>query len=836
MKWWQIKKRGADLDRELLSDLELEEEQQREKGLLPEEARYAARRAFGNMAHIKEQTHEAWGLTWIDRLFQDLRYGFRIFRKSPSFTITAILTLALGIGVNLTAFRLLLLEITPTVRDPDTLVELARWFPDGSGTTIAWPVLSFYAQHARSFRAVIASHEESVTFGQTESGRAAENVTVNFVTPQYFVEQAPPMVSGRALAAFDESPNAEPSVVVSRRFWKHRLGGTPGLIGQALQFNGKAVYVVGIINDPKSSHEDIWMPLAKQPLIVEGSTLLTEWTSPSVHGVARLNPGVTLRAAEEESRLLAAALRQSHPEAVGKDERLSLAPFSSNRMHPQEIAAAAMAVTLIMLILVVACANLGSLLLARGVAREREIHMRLALGASRARVVRQLLTESTLLAVAGCVVAWILSAIVLQVFLIRSDEPKDWAPVFDVRIMAATLIVALLAAIAFGLAPALRLTGSAPHAGRARSVFLACQVGASCILLIVSGQLVRSFSELLVLDPGFDYRTTLTLSPGLHLHGYNDATAKEYFDTLRNRLAGVPGVQSAAVTWLPVWGNISSGFIEGGRKIAINRVDAGFFSTLNLRLARGRQFNSDERDVAIVSESFARLHWHGEDPLGKALVITNVSSATVIGVVEKAGSFDIQNADAMAVYYPMLPQDYGDASIVIRAVGDPAPLAATLITLAGAEDPRLRPGCVPLSAAYDDALSISRRLVSILSALGMLATLLAAIGLAGLTGYSISQRNREIGIRMAFGARGASVLRAVLKPLFVPVAMGNALGLLAAASISSALRYNLSGLRPSDPLAYLMAIITFVFVVGLAVSIPARRALCIQPAQALRHD
>ncbi len=836
MRWWQIGKRDAELERELRSDLELEEEEQRENGLQPEEARYAARRAFGNLTLIKEQTREAWGWTWIDPLIQDLRYALRLLRKSPSFTITALLVLALGIGVNLTAFHLLLLEITPTVRDPDTLVELARWFPDGSGNTIAWPVLSFYAQHARSFRAVIASHDDSVTFGQAESGRAAETVTLSFVTPQYFVEQAPPMMSGRALAAFDESPNAVPAVVVSRRFWEHRLGASPGLIGQMLQFNGKAVHVVGIMSDSKGSHEDFWMPLAKQPLIIEGSTLLTDWRSPLVHGVARLNSGVTLRAAEEESRLLAAELRKVHPEAVSKDERLSFAPFSSNRMHPQEIAAAAMAVTLVMLILVVACANLGSLLLARGVAREREIHMRLALGASRARIVRQLLTESTLLAVAGSLVAWLLSAIVLKAFLIRNDEPKDWASVLDLRIMAATLAVALLAAVAFGLAPALRLTGSAPHAGRARSVFLACQVGASCILLIVSSQLVRSFVELLVLDPGFDYRNTLSISPDLSAHGYNDASAQQYFETLRQRLDGVPGVQSVAVTWLPVWGNISSGFIEGGRKIAINRVDASFFSTLNLRLTRGRRFNSDERDVAIVSESFAHLHWHGEDPLGKALTITNVSSATVIGVVAKAGSFDIQDADAMAVYYPILPQDYRDASIVMRAVGDPAQLAATFIALAGAPDPKLRPGCTPLSTAYSDALSKSRKLVSILSALGLLASLLAAIGLAGLTGYSISQRTLEIGIRIALGAGGASVLRAVLRPLFTPVATGILLGMIAAAAVSSVLRYNLSGLRPSDPLAYLMAIVTFAFIVGLAVAIPARRALCVQPAQALRHD
>ncbi len=790
--------------------------------------------AFGSTLRHLETTREVWGWTWIDRLFQDSRYALRILRRSPAFTLTALLVIAIGVGVNLTAFRLLLLEITPTVADPDTLVELARWFPDGSGNTIAWPVLAFYRQHARSFRSVIASHEDSVTFGETEPGQDAETVRVNFVTASFFAEQAPPLIRGRALAVFDESPDAEPAVVVSRRFWEHRLSASPGVIGQALRLSGKIVHVVGILNDPKGRREDLWMPLAKQPLIVEGSTLLTDWTSPSVFGVARLNPGVTVQAAEEESHVLAAALRQSHPEAVSKDERLGMASFSSNRMHPQEIAAAATAVTLIMLILVVACANLGSLLLARGVARGREIRTRLAVGASRHRIVRQLLTESTVLAVAGSLLAWLLSAVALQLFLRANDDPQNWAIAFDWRIMAATLGTALLAAIAFGLAPALRLTGSSPHGGRSRAIFLACQVGASCILLIISGQLVRSFAELLIVDPGFDHRTTLTISPGLRAHGYQDAAAQNYFDILLHRLKEVPGVQGAAVTWLPVWGNISSGFIDRGRNIRINRVDAGFFSTLGLHLARGRIFNSTERDVVIVSDSFARWHWPGEDPLGKRL--TNISPATLIGVVTKAGTFDVQDTEALAAYYPILPQDFRDASIVVKAFHNPAPLAPPLIALAEVQDPRLRPAYTLLSTTYDGAIAQSRRLVSILSALGLLATLLAAIGLAGLTSYSVSQRSREIGVRIAFGAARLGVVRAVLRPLVAPVVFGIALGMLGAAAASSVLRHNLSSLRPSDPLAYLTAVVAFLVIVSLAVCVPARRALRIQPAQTLRHD
>jgi predicted permease len=790
--------------------------------------------AFGSTLRHLESTREVWGWTWIDRLFQDLSYALRLLRKSPSFVLTALLVLALGVGVNLTAFRLLLVEITPTVRDPDTLVELARWFPDGSGNTIAWPVLAFYGQHAHSFRAIIASHEDSVTFGETEPGRDPVTVRVNFVTASYFAEQAPPLIRGRGLAVFDESADAEPAVVVSRRFWEYRLAASPSLIGQTLRLNGKLVQVAGIMNDPKGRREDLWMPLAKQPMIVEGSTLLTDWTSPSVFGVARLNPGITVHTAEEESHLLAVALRQSHPEAVSKDERLGMAPFSSNRMHPQEIAAAAMAVTLIMLILVVACANLGSLLLARGIARDREIRTRLALGASRYRIVRQLLTESTVLAIAGSMVAWLLSAIAVEIFLTANGDPKNWALALDWRIIVATLATALFAAVAFGLVPALRLTGSAPHGGRARAVFLACQVGASCILLIVSGQLVRSFAKLLILDPGFDYRTTLTLSPGLQAHGYNDASSQYYFDNLLRGVAAIPGVQSAAVTWLPVWGNISSGFIDAGRKVLINRVDAGFFSTLGLRLTRGRFFNSAERNVVIVSDSFARWHWPGQDPLGKLL--TNVSPATVIGVVAKGGSFDVQDTDAMAAYYPILPQDFRDASVVVRAFRNPGLLTAPLIAIARTPDPKLRPAYTLLSTAYDGAVDQSRRLVSILSALGLLATLLASIGLAGLTGYSVSQRTREIGVRIALGAPRSGVVRAVLRPLAAPVVFGITLGILGAAAVSSVLRHNLSSLRPSDPIAYLTAVVAFLVIVSLAVCIPARRALRIQPAQALRHD
>ncbi len=813
------------MERELWEEMDVHRE-------MIAEAESGADPSFGSPLRLMESSREIWGWSWLDRLFQDLRYALRLLRRSPGFTLTAVLILALGMGVNLTAFRMLLLRTTPAVRDPDSLVELVRWFPNGMGTTIAYPVLAFYAEHAHSFRAVIAAHEDSVAFGVST---VQDNVTVNFVTASYFREQGPPLARGRALAAaLDETPGAEPVAILSQHFWERRLGSASDILGQSLLLNGKKVRVAGILRNPREHRIDIWMAIAQQPRIVDGSKLLVDWTSASVEGTARLNPGVSVPAAEEESRALAAAMHESHPEAVGKDERLSMTPFSRNRMHPQELLAAAMAATLVMLILVVACANLGSLLLARGIARDREIRTRLALGASRARLVRQMLTESSLLAVAGSLMAWLLSAVTVQILLAEDGGPQDWFVALDWRVMAGTLVIAFLAAVAFGLAPALRLTGSAPRGGRARSVFLAAQVGASCVLLMISGQLVRSFGQLLKLDPDFNYEKVLILSPGLHDHGYGDAAAMQYFDALRQRLRAIPGVERACLTWLPVWGNTYSAFFDRGRKVMFNRVDGVFAATLGLHLSRGRNFASHEGGVALVSASFARWHWPGEDPIGKRLSVPD--AATVVGVVAKAGTFDIQDANAMGVYYPLTPQDYSDATVVVRVAQAPGTLAGTLIKVAGSQDSKLRPVVRLLQTDYGNAVAKSRTRMAILSLLGLLATALASIGLAGLTSYTVNQRTREIGVRVALGAGRTRVIRAVVRPLALPVAIGLIAGMLGSGAISTVLRNNLTSLRPADPLAYFMAIAMFVFVMGAAVSVPALGAVRIQPAEALRHE
>jgi predicted permease len=588
------------------------------------------------------------------------------------------------------------------------------------------------------------------------------------------------------------------------------------------------VRVVGIVAPPGETTA-IWMPLVKEPYLVEGSTLLTDWGS-GVQMYGRLNPGITRRAAEEETRALTVGLREQRPKDFWKGEYLEARP----RFDLSAAGAAMTATTLVLLVLIVACTNLGTLLLARGVTREREIRTRMALGADRRRVVRQLLTESAMIAALGSMAALFLSSAVFKLMQLRSEAPEDLDSALDWRVLAATLAIGLIAAGSFGIAPALRLTSLAPREGRSRSVFLAVQVGASCMLLMVSGLLVRGFERLTVADPGFDYRQVVVIEPGISEHGYRGEAANAYMRTLRDRLLSIPGVQRVSLMQLAPWGNSVSMENHGGFRVLFNRVDGEFLQTFGLRLTRGRNFLPGEQGVAIVSESVARWLWPGENPLGKSTTLNGGS--TVIGVVRTADTFNLRTEETLGVYFPPTAKDWAPSTLVARVAGRPARYLGTFAGTAKSLDSRLVPDVHLLDGAHDRAIADSLKLVAAVGSLGTLATLLAAIGLAGLTAYTVGQRTREIGVRIALGARRTQVVQAVLAPMAWPVAVGFAGGMLGAAGMSSVLRREIFGLHPLDPLAYLMAIALFLAVMALAAAAPARRAVRVNPADALRHD
>jgi predicted permease len=789
--------------------------------------REMAGRRIGSELRLREDAREVWGWTWLDRLGQDLIYGARVLRRSPGFTLTAVLVLGLGIGVTLSAVRIVLHELHPSkAPDPETLLQLERAAPGNHSTLVAWPLLSFYAGHARSFRSIMGRTDSSVVFGEEP-----EPVSIAFVTANYFAEFGIRAVEGRGLlATMDEVASAEPAAVLGRRFWERRLGGDLKVIGQTVRLAGKPVRVVGIVAAPGESMA-IWMPLAKQPYLVEGSTLLTDWGS-DVQMYGRLNPGISQRAAQDETRALASGLREQRPKDIWKGECLEAS--QSYFDHGNAAAAATAAATLVLLVLIVACTNLGTLLLARGMARGREIRTRMALGADRKRVVRQLLTESALLASLGCAAALLLSSAAFKLLRARAEAPEDFDTAADWRVLVATLAIGLIAAGSFGLAPALRLTSLSPRAGRSRSVFLAIQVGASCMLLMVSGLLVRGFERLMAADSGFDYRQIVVIQPGIAAHGYRGAAAQAYMRTLGDRLLSIPGVQRVSLMQMAPWGNTYSMENRNGRKVMLNWVDTDFLQTLGLRLTRGRNFRPGEQGVAIVSDSVARWQWPGEDPLGKSTSIGGGS--TVVGVVRTAGTFNLRTEDSLGVYFPPAVKDWAPAAVVARVSGRPTLYLGTVAAAAKALDPRLTPDVHLLDGEHDRAIADSLKLTAAVGSLGTLATLLAAIGLAGLTAYTVGQRTREIGVRIALGARRTQVVRAVLAPMARPVVMGFAGGMVGAAALSSVLRREIFGLHPLDPLAYLLAIALFLAVMAMAAAGPARRAMRVNPGDALRHE
>jgi macrolide transport system ATP-binding/permease protein len=795
---------------------------------------------FGDELRLREDARESWGWTWLDRLHQDLTYGARVLRNAPGFTLTAMLVLVLGIGVPLSAFRVVLAELQgESVPDPDSLVRLTRRAPGAHMTNLAYPELTFYAANARSFRSVIGvSERHQAVF--SEAGRdtpdsVPETINVAFVTVNYFPEFGIAPALGRVLTPDDERPDAEPAALLGESFWQRRLGGDPAVIGRSIRVNGKLLRVVGVIPRSAKGRDDVWLPLVRQPYVVEGSRLLTDWNSALVL-YGRLRPGVSPEASQQETLALAASLREQQPGHVLKDEYLEARPILAFDSNSEEFKTVVTAAALVLLLLVAACANLGTLVLARGVTREREIRVRMALGASRLRVVRQLFTESLLLAALSGMCALLLSTIVLRVIQLLHISTVSLVP--DWRAVAATFGAAILAALVFGLPPAFRLASLAPRAGRASTIFLGAQVAVSCLLLVVSSLLVNSRQRLSTSDPGFDYRHLVWISPGLKTHGYQAPAAQAYLDLLRERTAALPDVDATSQVWLAPWSNLHMGANWMGRQYAGNRVDSQFLDTMGMRLVRGRNFRPGEEGVAIISEATARVLWPDDDPLGKSLP-WGTEHPTVIGVVRNASTAYVGNPEPREFYLPPARTEAPDSVLLVRVSGSPRDFVRRFQETARGLDERLQPAVHVVTDTFDREVESASAALGVIAILGTIAILLSVIGLAGLAGYTVAQRTREIGLRIALGARASHVVRAVLAPMSRPIVIGFVCGALGGSAVARVLRSaipTMSGLTVFDPLPYVMAMTFFGAVVGLSILAPGRRAIRINPIQVLRHE
>jgi len=498
-----------------------------------------------------------------------------------------------------------------------------------------------------------------------------------------------------------------------------------------------------------------------------------------------------------------------------------------------------MVAVLTLLILAVACANLGGLMLARAVTREREIGIRVAIGAGRARIFRQLCTESLVLAALGALAGLALANTVVRISLSRMDAPKWLNPTPDWRVLLFTLGLTLLAAVFFGLAPALQIARQRQHKTMARQALVGAQVAASCVLLIVAGLLVRAAQHALYTDPGFGYQQLITVDAQLAQHGYTPTAAKAYLAQMQSRLRALPGVRSVSLVKLPPLGHTVSRLRRevDGRAILVypNWVEPGFFQTMGIPLLTGRTFYPGEKNAVVVSESFARWQWPGRSPLGQQMG-DGATKDVVVGVVGNARINALSDDDATEQYWAAQPDDMPGMVVIARTAGAPDSLPPIVKSISESLDPRLFPEIRPLKALYQDNISPVGKVAMVVSLIGMVAVLLAGVGIIGLVAFTVSQRTKEIAIRIALGARKVQVLAAVLRQFAWPVVVGLVAGTGIAAAASKVLRKALFGVNNLDPLSYAGALCILGAMLALAALLPARRALRLDLAKILHYD
>ena len=845
MNWFQRLSKTGRLEKELDAELRFHFEAQVadkiQAGQTEAEARRATRLEFGGLEQVKEDCRESRGTLWLVSIVQDLRFGVRILAKSPGFSVTAIVVLALGIGVSTLAFSLYniaALQSLP-VRNPATLVRIQRRSPGNINPGVPYASIAYYRDNAKSLSAVMAT----MSGAQLVLNQDGQRVRATFVSSNYFSELGGSAATGRLFDSARDDAASAPACVLSFRLWQRKFEGDPSIVGKAIRLGGKPATVIGVASETFASlgadNPDLWLPLLQHSYFVEGSKPLAD---PKFEGLiamwGRLAPGVSTLSAEQEMLSLTNQLRKIYPTEIWDHEFIVITPgahFLSFEGGPPVLALVGL---LVFLILAIACANLGGLLLARGAGRNQEIQLRFDLGAGKLRVFRQLLTEHLLLGLLGSVAALPLSYGVLRLVLVYSNAPAWMSALPDWRVFLFTTAMGFVAAILFGLLPTLQMIRRKKNRSLWPQFVVCAQVGASCVLLILAGLLVRATLHTLYSDPGFGYEQVLSIDPGMSEHGFTSARARAYLDQLQTRLRTVPGVTFVAIARTPPLVNtmvMLSSIDVAGRSVMVypNWVSPEFFQTMQIPLLRGRSFREGESNAVILSESLARKRWPSEDPIGKQW---EKSNSVVIGVVGNTRAMELNNTDATEIYYPPTADDFPAMSVLVRAAGDPSTLTPTIKAIAGGIDIGLYPTITPLTAGFRKNVSRVEQIATIVSLLGSIAIFLAVVGLLGLVSYVVSQRTKEIAIRLAFGANRAAIFSAVLRRFAWPVLVGLVAGVATTAGLAQILRRGLYGISGLDPISYMSAIAILLAVLTTAALLPVRRAFQLDIARILHFE
>jgi predicted permease len=881
MRWdfWRRKRRNTDLDDEIAHDLALDAEVRIRSGVAPREAAQASHRDFGNVGLLKEGIREMWGWTSLERLGRDFRYGWRSLRNSPLFTTMAVLSLALGIGANASIFSVInaiLLRPLPGVERASELVVINPQFGPGNG-----PPMVSYPDY-RDFR-----DRNSVLTGLAAIGFVPASVGPKgncqrmfgyTVSGNYFDLLGVKPLAGRLLQPEDDKVRGgHPVIVLSYTGWQKHFGGDPNIVGAKLQVNGREFTVLGVTPKGFVGTElffapDVFFSIAMHTALGPENADLDSRFGRGFFALGRLKPGIAVAQAESALDAIGRQLGQEYPQIDG-GMRIKLSPpgLAGAWLRGPIIGFTAALFGVSCLVLLVACVNLASMLLARAGDRRKETAIRLALGAGRGVLIRQLLTENLMVALLGgaggaLLAVWIMSA--LAAWNPPGDMPVIVNAPVDIRVFLFALVASTVTALLFGLLPAFQATKtdlvpalkSDAAAARfrywhLRDYMVAAQVSMSVLLLFCSVLVVKSLQRSLDAPIGFEPRGLATVSFDLNMQAYDELRGRDFQKRVLNKVRQLPGVESAAlVDRLPLTLSVQATpvYVEG--KPVPKRpadlpsayffaVSPDYFHTMRTRLVSGREFDDkdkqDGRRVAIVSSSFASELLDGGNPLGHRFSTSpNGKPFEIVGVVETGKYYNITDQAPCAVWTPLEIGYQPKASLVTRTrMTPPESLAPSIRDAIREIDPSI---ALFSAGSMQDQLSLTffpARIAGIaLGAFGMLALVLAATGIYGVMAYAVSRRTREIGIRMAIGATQAQVLGSIARSATILIGTGLVLGLAAALAAGRLLERILYGVTPSDPVTFAIVFAIMLGVGAAATFVPARRATRIDPMLALRQE
>ena len=861
----------SELDEEVRFHVETRARELEQSGLPHPDALYRATREFGHATVIREEMREAWQFQWLERLRRDIAYAARSLARTPAFAITAIACLALGIGANTAIFTVtsaLLLRPFP-YSDPQRLLSVRRH--DNSGDSAGNGTLARYElvrDANKSFQSIAVWATDNLNL--TNAGQPVQ-ASIARVSPNFFTLLGVHPQMGRTFTADEGRSEGKQVVILSNALWRGRFSADPDIVGKILTLDSTPQTIVGVlpanVQFPFVGPADIWTPR-----YFEFSLMSPQGLRAGVgylDTIARLKPGTTLAQANAELALLNQRYRDENPGMPDAGPGVTMSAQPLRDIVVSDVRGKILMLTAAVgVLLLIACANVASLLLSRALARRREVAVRIALGASRGMVVRQLLTESLLLAmIAGAVGVTLGWAATRALALWGASQLPDGIPIgLDSRVLLFTLGISLLAGIIFGTAPALDLAnvdlgttlrdeGRGMSAGRARTqaknLLVVCQIALSLLLLVGAGLLLRSFVELLRVNPGFDPRSVLTMELNLPTVKYaTRAKQIAFFDELLRRVSPLPGVRGAAISaTLPLsFIRLSPVLPEGQPNIPlaarpivdVEAVSPKWFETLRVPLISGRDFTAADNALAprvvIVNQSFVRRFWPDQNPVGKHIVVgRGPAPSEVIAVAADIRNRGIEQTTQAQLYlaFPQLP--WGNMNLLLRTSAPPLSVISAVRVQIAAMDPEQPITKVQTLETIIDSSRAQPRFTALLVGIFSLTALtLAVIGIYGVLSYSVAQRTHEFGIRLALGAERADIQGLVLRQAFTLAITGIAIGITAALLLTRLAGSMLYKTGARDPVTFILAPLIFLTVALLAGYLPARRATRVDPMEALR--